>query len=247
MNNQYMVLNEENEPESKKSEITTTINPIVINHKDQNDSNEPNNIKKITSVVKIINNSSSSISKNTQAANPVVPVINVYEANSSSNKFIDDYNNNQLKLVNETNVSTLTTVSQIARIHSSGTYAPSNGQNLAVSNYSSNSQLSTSTLPQNTSNNSHTISTSSIAIVDVSSSIKDKKLDENQTVPNVKITQPNREIFDSSLNDGVRYKFVSNQTIGANKTASEFDDFNTDSNHQHVHHRFKCLKCCCVM
>lgn len=197
-------------------------------------------------MVKIINNSSSSISKNTHGSNSTGPLINIYEPSlSNSNKFIDDYNNNQLRLGNDTNVSTLTKVSQIARIQSNGTYA---SQNLVVSNYSSNSQLSTSTLPQNTSNNSNTVSTSSIAIVDVTSSIKEKKLDENQTVPDVKISQPNREIFDASLNNGVRHKFISNQTIGGNKTSSEFGDFIMDSdNPNNRHHRYKCLKCCCVM
>ncbi|RNA02298.1 hypothetical protein BpHYR1_045261, partial [Brachionus plicatilis] len=130
INNQYsLALDEEKDQVSKKSEITTTINPIVIKHKDHSDSNETSNSKKITSVVKIINNSSSSISKNTQASNSTVPLINMYESSPGNNKFIDDFNNNQLKLGNETNVSTLTTVSQIARIHSSGTYATQNGQN----------------------------------------------------------------------------------------------------------------------
>lgn len=267
-----MTLNEESEHldesykkiNNQKSEAI--INPIVINHKDQLDSvrqqqstltTTPNANKKLTSVVKIINNNNStgSLPKNSQTSSSSIPVINVYEATpTNQNKFIDDFNNNQLKLNNEANNSTLTAVSQIARIQSTGAYTGpvnNNAQNLALSNYSmSTSLMSTSTLPQNTSNLSHnTISTSSIAVIDVSSSIKSKKDDENQTVPNVKISQPNRNDFDLSMSEGVKYKFISNQTIGAvNKTASEFDDFNIDSENNHGHHkRLKCFKCCSVM
>ncbi|CAF0815179.1 unnamed protein product [Brachionus calyciflorus] len=272
-NQQYLTLNEENEnldnsydrlANQQHKTTDTIINPIIINHKDQLDSQQqsritnsttPTNNKKITSVVKIINNNTSTSSLSKIPSNQPIPIINIYEATpSQNNKFIDDVNNNQLKLNNETNNSTLTTVSQIARIHSTGAYITNQSnqqQNLAISNYSMTQSIaSTSTLPLNTSNNSNTVSTSSIAIVDISTSIKsNKKDDENQAVPNVRITQPN-QFRDNNFDDGVKYKFISNQTIGGtNKVPSEFDDFNMDSTSAQNgnHKRLKCFKCCSVM
>lgn len=230
------------------------------------------------------------------------PAINIYESSPSpvpqkqtatedlarksikASSLIDDMNNNHLRLgnepnntqlsVNNINSSTLTTVSQIARIHSNGTYLGANGV-MASSNYSmSTSLVSTSTIPahntsnlsqnQNVTNNSstnsnNTISTSSIAIIDVNKSLNQNNqiVTTNQPVQLNRNTnpKPSPTLNDSSNStfkkpnvsheheEGVKYKFISNQTIG-DKTNAEFDDIIVDNG---ANKKLKCLKCCSVM
>lgn len=283
---QYITLNEENENcedsfSNKKSDKTDLpINPIIINHKDQSDSTKTNSIvlrtnnninntdqmKKITSVVKIINNTNK-----LPPPAPAPPTIQIQDATpphsaySSTNKnFIDDFNNNQLRLNNTEptiNNSTLTTVSQIARIQSNGSYLTGNSA-MASSNYSMTASLvSSSSMPvvnssvNNTSNNvntnssinsNHTVSTSSIAIIDVHNQSKNSK-DLTPTKYPAIVSQVNTKqptvLITSPHDDGVKYKFISNQTIGG-KSNTEFDDINIESG---PNRKFKCLKCCSVM
>ena len=279
----------------------------------------------MTTVVKIINNNvntnttdsgySTSPSKSTHqpanelnkkaAPSPLLPPYSAQNPNTKLQSFVDDHNNNQLKLstnsnglnANNVNNSTLTTVTQIARIHSNGTStqyqqhqqqvnkntnpngnANTNNNLTASSNYSMTSSLvSTTSLPVVTSslyntsnlsqsnqmqaqinnssiNSNNTVSTTSIAIIDVTPNKNNKQQQEplghkENTAYKTSTNQPsamtNKLIV---MNDDVKYKFISNETIGAKASINnEFSDINMDSSSSKFNS--KCSKCykCCVM
>lgn len=253
----------------------SSLNPVIINHKDESVSNYSSsnagiNPAKLTTVVKIVN----------------PPHITIFEASPPNNP--NSTNNitgattktsaTQRQINNTTNNSTLTNVSQIARIHSNGSSAaPPRQQQQQHQNFSmTSSVISSSSLPpsalppqSNQPNNNITSSTNSssmtsssvnnsIAVIDV------KAIPGNGrqlTAPTTMVTQPGRMMNSYPAgnantttvavdDDGVRYKFVSNQTIGAKSSQhNEFDDINMDSMSDtgKTNGCGKCLRCCTIM
>lgn len=232
------------------------------------------NGKNLTTVVRIVNNTQS----NTNSK---------YNQNEPSKKpYIDDHNNNQLKITQQTNHI------NVARIHSNGIQTNHKNTNASISSNSisfassSNNKTRDTTL-DNSGNNS------SVAVINVnslemnstnksinSSILKKTHLNETEdqssiyfntnrttttinpieTINKTTTVQPvsnqynqrsNTNTFKESVSsdvDGVKYKFKSNETIGAkNTTNNEFCDVNSDSTSSKFTKCSKCLKRCFVM
>ena len=61
-------------------------------------------------------------------------------------------------------------------------------------------------------------------------------------------TEKNAADFSTVVGDGVKYKFVSNETIGAKSAMNnEFCDIQSDTESNKFRKCTKCLKCCFVM
>ena len=202
--------------DSPSSPTSLAINPpIIINHKDESSSFAP--VPKLTTVVKIVNPGSNQ---------PAAPQITVYEASPAIGVRSAPANN-----------STLTNVTQIARIHSNGSNSvpqppqQSNSFSMTSSALSGSSLQVQPQLQRNTSSSSSSMN-NSVAVIDV------------------KAAQP-RATAAVLHDDGVRYKFVSNQTIGVKSSNhNEFDDINMDSMSDTMNKRNgcgKCLRCCSIM
>ena len=120
----------------------------------------------------------------------------------------------------------------------------SNNNNLLKNNQTSNQR----NLTENSSAAQKIVSSSSIAVIDVKASplLKLPTLDQNNRVyspASPRAHQP-KYINNNNNDDGVKYKFISNETIGAKASlANEFSDINIEVGESKFWKCSKCLKC----
>lgn len=130
-----------------------------------------------------------------------------------------------------------------------------NGNNL-VASVTNGTVINTS---ENNQNQNSTVSTSSIAVIDVNNvsnlSNNTKRIIEmephfNNGTTSAYTKQPMtaNKYNNGGLDDGVKYKFISNETIGAKSSINnEFADVQVDTGSSKFSKCVKCLKCCSVM